>query len=140
MSDTATNSRCGGSIGRAARDQWGHQFSFIFYASAETAQVIYADLSADEHLTGLLEAGVVEALTLDNPQTPVRPGIAGASDKTWPLELQQSWPYFIMGVSVAWLDLVERQIDPLVLNAKRSLDDRLAYYDSINDAVQPAVA
>ena len=35
---------------RAARDQAGHQFSFIFYASRETAREVFAALQADAML------------------------------------------------------------------------------------------
>jgi hypothetical protein len=35
-----------------------------------------------------------------------RPGIGDTSDQNWSPEMQVAWPWFIMGVSQLWLELI----------------------------------
>jgi hypothetical protein len=48
---------------------------------------------------------------LDDPARLGKKEIADTSDPSWPPSLQQSWPYFIMGVSVMYLDLAQQELD-----------------------------
>ncbi len=91
---------------RAARDGAGHQFSFIFRATPAAAARINARIASDPLLARLLRANVVQAVGYDDPRHPQRPGIADTSDRDWTPELQRAWPYFIMGVSQLWLELI----------------------------------
>jgi hypothetical protein len=90
---------------RAARDNAGHLFSFIFYASPATATRIYAEIESNELLRDLTFAGLIEAATYDDTTEIAKPNIADSSDKKWSLAVQEAWPYYIMGVSQMWLQL-----------------------------------
>jgi hypothetical protein len=91
---------------RAARDNAGHQFSFIFYASPPAARKIYRSIAADPFLNQLKQAGIIKRHTFDDTGTVVKPGIENTSDRGWSIPIQKSWPYFIMGTSQTWLDLI----------------------------------
>jgi hypothetical protein len=93
---------------RAARDEAGHRFSFIFYTSAATARKIYAAIGSSPVLDQFQAEGVILRLVLDDTSTIARPGIEATSDRGWSLFLQKAWPYFIMGVSQTWLDLISQ--------------------------------
>jgi hypothetical protein len=91
---------------RAAADDYGHVFSFIFYSTPQGAQRIYADISANAVLTDLQANGLVTGIDFDNLAGNTRPDIEDTSDANWPVSIQQTWPALIMGASRMWLDLV----------------------------------
>lgn len=93
---------------RAARDQAGDQFAFIFYTSAPKARRIYAALLSNPVLRRLEAKGLILKVLTDDTKKIPRPAIEDTSDPNWSLPLQQAWPYFIMGVSQTWLDLICR--------------------------------
>ena len=45
-------------------------------------------------------------LMCDNTETVLKPGIADTSDPNWPANLRHAWPYYLMGASQMWLDLI----------------------------------
>lgn len=91
---------------RAARDDAGHQFSFIFFASAATARKIFSEISSSAVLEQAKASGRVIAVVCDDPSAASRPAVADTSDPSWPAPLQQAWPYYIMGASQMWLNLI----------------------------------
>jgi len=91
---------------RAARDGAGRQFSFIFYTSPAEAREINAQIAANPLLAQWQRQGVTETVMYDDPAKPQRPGIGDTSDKSWTPEMQRAWPYYIMGVSRLWLELI----------------------------------
>ena len=91
---------------RAARDGAGRQFSFIFYVPPATARQINARIAASPELTQWQRRGVIDKVIYDDPVKPQRPGIGDTSDKTWTPGTQRAWPYYIMGVSRLWLELI----------------------------------
>ena len=91
---------------RAARDDAGRQFSFIFRASPATARRVNARIAADPLLIRLQETEVVQKVSYDDPDQLQRPGVGDTSDKNWSPEMQVAWPYFILGVSRLWLELI----------------------------------
>lgn len=95
---------------RAARDGAGHQFSFIFYSTPETAASIYQDVQKSEILKRADQAGLVEKVITGDPRNPQFPNIEDTSDPNWPLDLQKNWPSFIMGVSSLWLGLIDESM------------------------------
>lgn len=115
---------------RAARDGAGRQFSFIFRATPATAGRINARIAADPLVIRLQEAGVVRTVVYDDPKHPQRPGMGDTSDKNWSPEMQVAWPYFIMGVSRLWLELI-REIGK---KEEQSVDS-LARYAAIEKAL-----
>lgn len=91
---------------RAARDDAGRQFSFIFRASPATAGRVNARIATDPWVVRLREQGIVQSVNYDDPGRPQRPAIGDTSDPNWSPELQIAWPYFIVGVSRLWLELI----------------------------------
>ena len=91
---------------RAARDQAGHQFSFIFFAPARTAHHIYEDIAAGPLLADLIAAGVAQRIQTSPLSAARSAQIADTSDPAWSTAMQASWPYYISGVSQMWLNLV----------------------------------
>ena len=94
---------------RAARDAAGQNFSFIFFASPGKAAPILADIARNKLLKELVAQGIVDEIRLDSAAVPTLPNIEDTSDRAWPEPLQRSWPYFIMGASVMWLDLIQQE-------------------------------
>lgn len=93
---------------RATEDAVGHQFSLLFYSDAGTADALFAELQ--EHpLTAELLASrqLSQLLTPCGPPDQDQGAIAASSDPSWDPRLQQTWPYFSMGVSAHWLALIE---------------------------------
>ena len=91
---------------RAVQDESGHQFSFIFFASAETAFRVFNEMRANQLLVEMKNTGVLIQDRYDNPNQIMRPRIEDTSDIGWPDAIQKSWPYYIMGVSQMWLHLI----------------------------------
>ena len=91
---------------RAANDDYGHVFSFIFYATAAGAQRIYADLEQNPVLHRLRQEGKVTRVSFDDTSRITRPRIEDTSDRHWTLPVQKTWPALAMGASRMWLDLV----------------------------------
>lgn len=91
---------------RAARDGAGRQFSFIFRATPSTAVRVNTRIVADPLVIRLREEMVLQRVSYDDPDHPQRLGIGDTSDENWSPEMQVAWPYFIMGVSRLWLELI----------------------------------
>jgi len=91
---------------RAARDQSGHQFSFIFYCSGEIAQEIQNSIIGSRNLEKMKTAGEIVQDIYDDTGSVSKPRIEDMSDSKWSPPIKRSWPYYIMGVSQMWLDLI----------------------------------
>ena len=121
---------------RAVRDDAGHQFSFIFYASAENVYQIFSTLRANELLAELKSAGTVTEDLFDNPAVNSRPRIEDTSDIAWPPAIQKSWPYFMMGASRMWLNLIsETATEMPSLYNPLSIEENEQHYKDVNDAI-----
>ena len=94
---------------RAARDAAGHQFSFIYFADAVTACRVVEAVNSDTLVADLLAAGLIQRLVTDENGQIIKPDIADTSDPNWSPVVQRSWPYFIMGVSQTWLEMIETE-------------------------------
>lgn len=119
---------------RAARDGAGHQFSFLFHASAATAEAVYAEVDASPDLQLALAAGRVIAVAADDPADAGRPGRADTSDPAWSAPLRRAWPHYLMGASRMWLDLVHE-----LAAAPPGPGGQFAELDSIYAAASAAV-
>ncbi len=95
---------------RAARDDTGHQFSFMFYADPVTAEEVFREIEHNETLKEATAAKIVEKIAVDDVSKPTRPGVADTSDPHWSPTLQRTWPSFIMGVSSLWLGLIDEAV------------------------------
>lgn len=92
---------------RARRDPAGHQFSFIFYAAPATADKVFHALRESPLLAKLKADHLLIEDAYDRTTEITRPGLGDTSDPQWSEPLRQAWPWFIMGVSRTWLDLVD---------------------------------
>ena len=120
---------------RAARDEAGHRFSFIFFTTAANARKIYASIDSCAVLNQLKAQGVIQQVLFDDTSTVARPGIEAASDRNWSPELQKAWPFFIMGVSETWLDLISRYAED-GRGKPASIADMRAFYRQISREVE----
>jgi hypothetical protein len=122
---------------RAARDQGGHQFSFIFYASRETAKEIYRGIRSSRLLGELIAAHVVIDTIYDDTTVVLRPGLGATSDRKWSPEIRRTWPFYIMGVSRMWVNLID-EVSKKTLKEKNisNLDDLLDGYQKVNEVVE----
>ncbi len=116
---------------RAARDDAGRQFSFIYRTTPATARRIQARLDADPQVARLLRKGTLLKVSHDDPARPQRPGIGDTSDPAWTPEMQRAWPLFIMGASELWLELI-RELGEST-KPPRGTDAR---YAALNDALE----
>lgn len=106
---------------RAARTPPGHQFSLLFYSDSATASRIQQDIESNSLALRLIDNGVIEKTGLEQRSPDEMGRLELSSDPDWPLEIQRSWPYFIMGVSQAWLMQVQE------LSAERQLAGKVDY-------------
>lgn len=122
---------------RAARDPYGHQFSFIFYCPPETANHIYNAFRCDERLKEMTTAGVITQATYDDPSMITKPNIEDTSDVNWSSHIKRSWPYYIMGVSQMWLNLIA-QIAEHTSGGEdpSSLKENQAFYEQVNESIK----
>lgn len=121
---------------RAARDQAGHQFSFIFYSSPEAARKIFDELQSDKHLHRMKAAGIIIRDTYDNTATIIKPNVEDTSDAKWSAPIKKSWPHFIMGVSQVWLDLIRDIAEHSATGTKPSSPEEIrAFYQKVNTTI-----
>jgi len=122
---------------RAARDQSGHQFSFIFYASRERAQQIYRAIQANDLLEKLIAAHVIVDTRYDDIAVILRPDLGATSDRSWSPEIKRTWPFYIMGVSRMWLNLID-EVSKETLKERDSSnpDVLLEGYRKVNEVIQ----
>jgi len=119
---------------RATRDAAGHQFSFLFYTDPATAGALYAALDASPVLAQAQSQGLVLRIIKDDPQNPVRKGIADTSDPHWSPMLQRQWPSYIMGVSLLWLGLIDEAVAELPPGQRKD-DDLLSVYRAADEQI-----
>ena len=92
---------------RAARDDAGHQFSFIFYTDPYTAARIMTELNQSAILQQALTGRILDRINFDDIRNPAKPDLEDASDPGWSIEIQRNWPAYIMGASATWLGLID---------------------------------
>jgi hypothetical protein len=121
---------------RAARDAAGRMFSFIFYATPQTARQIFSALKTDPLIKKLENDGIIERTEYDDPTRITRPNIEDTSDKQWPVSIQKTWPYYIMGASRMWLNLIaEVAAENPQSFPPASSNDIAAFYQQIDQTI-----
>jgi hypothetical protein len=120
---------------RAARDKAGHQFSFIYYSDSQTASKVQAQIDQNPIVSSLKDLDILKKLLFTRSNKDEATLIEFTSDPDWPLEIQQSWPYFIMGVSQSWLGLIEREHSGNQETPYVSIVEMLFYYQQLNDRI-----
>ncbi len=114
---------------RAARDEAGHQFSFIFYSDKKTARSIYKILRNKSITKLLISEKILLSLDTDNLDNNTRSDISATSDKTWSKEMQVAWPDYIMGVSQLWLNLINEYATDV---SKNNIPEMMEAYKQID--------
>ena len=118
---------------RAARDEHGHRFSFIFYASPATAFDIFHAFMNDPLLDRLKFTGLITRAVYDDPSVLEKPNIEDATDRHWSDIVRRTWPYYIMGVSRMWLNMVSEiaVLQPDGDNIS-TISELMAFYQQVN--------
>jgi hypothetical protein len=118
---------------RAARDQEGHQFSFLFYASQHRAQNINDSVLDNKTLRKMKRSGIVTQDIYDNTDI-LRPDIAATSDPHWSPLIRKSWPHFIAGVCQMWLTMIDEiSTDLSPGKTSASLPQLIRHYEEVNN-------
>ena len=120
---------------RSADDDTGHQFSFIFYCDAVQADAINRQVMAVPLLTSMLNNQWVGEVLVDRVDENTRPTIADTSDSNWSSVMQASWPYYIMGVSRMWLEMIDQLSNQVGIADAADMDLLAAHYSTVNDEV-----
>ena len=124
---------------RAARDAAGHRFSFIFYADAVTATEVILAVKRDSLLAELQRAGTIKRVLADDTRQPARTDIGDTSDQRWSTIVKNTWPYFIMGASKTWLEMIDSEAERRGLSFDNtSIDELQSQYRSIDNDVRQA--
>jgi hypothetical protein len=117
---------------RALRDGAGHQFSFIYYANEETREAVKKSITADASVQKLSAQSILLPVRHTRGSAENSHMVAATSDAGWPDEIQRSWPYFIMGVSQTWLDLIREFREKQGPVPADSIEHTLDYYSILN--------
>lgn len=118
---------------RAARDSIGHRFSFIFYAPQSDAYTIFQELMNDPILNQLKYYGSVIEDSYDDPTVVSKPDVEDTSDTHWSVVVQKNWPYYIMGVSQMWLNMIANVAGELSDgNEFYSIAEIQSFYQEVN--------
>ena len=121
---------------RAGRDDSGHQFSFLFYASGQTAQSVYSDISNHFLIADAMAAGLVRQVRTKALSEGFQSYIEDTSDQAWSPAMQAGWPYYIYGVSRLWLHLVSRTANAVITDsAPISIDETIKVYRRVDDEI-----
>ncbi len=117
---------------RAAPDETGHMFSFIFYSTRSEAEQVYQLIREHPLVKQLQHEDVIERLSFADINADARVNIEDTSDKNWPIELQKAWPAFIMGVSQTWLNLIGEFVKQSDENNGVETASQIARFKEIN--------
>ena len=81
-------------------------------------------------------SGVIDDVVYDEPVELIRPDIEDTSDKNWPVSIQKAWPYYIMGVSQMWLELIVQIADnKMKTNSFASIREMEMFYRQIDETM-----
>jgi hypothetical protein len=117
---------------RAVQDNSGHKFSYIFYAPRALGEKFYQFVNQHPLANQLLADNHIDRISFYDINGEQRSNIENTSDKSWPIELQKTWPYFIMGVSQTWLGLVEYYYDRLEMSDDADLAEQLDGFKQVS--------
>ncbi len=118
---------------RAGDDASGHRFTFYFYTTPGIAGQIIGSIRYNDLLNRLTAAGDILKTEYSDPQVNEDPRVEDTSDAKWTPALQKAWPYFIMGASQMWLDLIDKTVAQRSFDAdKATLTQILALYREVD--------
>jgi hypothetical protein len=94
---------------RAARDDAGHELKFIFYTSSKIAEQVFNYIRSNDFydiiINNYTETTGVNLSVYNKEVDSCK--IEATSDSAWPLEIQKTWPYYIMGVCDMFINFIE---------------------------------
>ena len=114
-------------IHRSATED-GHILRFIFYTSPEIAKDIYKNMQGIKSYALVKENYLEEIIQQEGSQD-----IEGAGDGSWPKEINRVWPYYIMGVSTMFLELIKEIKESIADGVKESGTEK--YYKEIEKKI-----
>ena len=120
---------------RSAEDKTGHQFSFLFYSSSADADRINQMVLNDPLVKRMLSDGVVREVVTDAVDHNDHPNVGDTSDPKWSPVMQNTWPYYIMGVSRMWLGMIEQVSHEIGIADDPTLSQLLEHYEQVNNEV-----
>ena len=120
---------------RSAEDDIGHQFSFLFYTIATEADLIYRRMLEGPLLARMMTDQLVREVLIDNVHDNTRPDIGDTSDSNWSPVMQVAWPYYIMGVSRMWLEMINQFSVEIGTTDPTRLDSLITHYTTVNAEV-----
>jgi hypothetical protein len=120
---------------RARADKAGHNFSFYFYSERKDAESVYQLVNDNPLVAQLLDNHYIERLSFADVNDEVQSAIESVSDKSWPVELQKSWPYFMKGASETWLSLVDEFYRKQQLIDTLDVEQQVEVFKDINDKI-----
>ncbi len=120
---------------RAVRDKSGHLFSLLYYSEPGVEQDLQSVLQDNETLASLTREGVVLSWTVSCRQPGATHAPGAFSDPAWDPRVQKSWPYFIMGVSLSWLALIDEVASVKVVSGADDLASLLTAYQTVDAEV-----
>jgi hypothetical protein len=81
-------------------------------------------------------SGLVDDIIYDDPTKLTRPDIEDTSDKNWSDAIQKAWPYYIMGVSQMWLELIGQLADEkMKSNRPISINEIEFFYEQVDETM-----
>ncbi len=118
---------------RSANDDTGHQFSLLYYASAQTADMINHAVITDPLVVQLLATGILTDVFTDDVDHNDSPAVSDTSDKNWSPVMQRTWPYYIMGVSQLWLAMIDELSQEIGVSDNPDTSQLLDHYQMVNE-------
>ena len=83
-----------------------NEFKFKFYTNLDTFKSIKSAILKDKNLKELKEKGILLSKEVcESPDSNF--AIGSDRDKNWSYPIKTIWPYYINGVSIAWINLVD---------------------------------
>lgn len=120
---------------RSAADKTSHQFSFLFFTTAGVADSINQAVLDDPLVRQMLADGVIQEVITDAVDHNDHPNLGDTSDPNWSPVMQNTWPYFIMGVSRMWLAMIDQVSRENGMAVDVTLGEMLEHYTQVNDAI-----
>lgn len=117
---------------RAGRSDSGNQFSLIFFSDKATATHINEQILSDPLTQWLLDSKAIDKVRFAQRSPEDLGRLELTSDPEWPIEIQRSWPYFIMGASQAWLMLVQELSQADALEGEVDYATMLQHYQTVD--------
>jgi hypothetical protein len=117
---------------RAGRGDTGNQFSLIFLSDKATATRINEDITSAPLTQWLLDGKLIDKVRFAQRSPEELGRLELTSDPEWPIEIQRSWPYFIMGASQAWLMLVQELSQNDALEGEVDYPTLLQHYQKVD--------